>query len=320
MAVYTQIDDEALCTFLRDYDAGELTDYTGIQQGVENTNYRVETEADNFILTLFEARVEPQDIPFFFAFTDQLGKYGIDCPRAIADRQGVRIKQLAGKPAVLVTCLQGCDLAPEEITPDHCRQLGQTLGVMHEAGQAFKRERPNAMGLAKWKELAARCLARGDDVEYDLPRFIAEEIDWIESNWINGLPGGVVHTDLFPDNVFFDDTGRLSGIIDFYFACNDVLIYDLAMTCNAWCFDTDTRFVPERFDALLEGYQQKRVLTDRERSAINLHLRASALRILVTRLHDWLFHDDNNYVAPKDPRSFIERLRFHQQKDIANAG
>mgnify|MGYP006425207987 CR=1 FL=1 len=320
MAVYTHIDEARLRAFLKDYDVPALVKHTGIQQGVENTNYLVETRGGRYILTLFEARVDAQDIPFFFAFTDHLGRYGIPCPRAIADRHGRRIKQLAGKPAVLVTCLQGRDLAPEEITPAHCHQLGKTLAVMHEAGQAFERERPNAMGLAKWKELAAQCLERGDEVEHDLPRFIAEEIAWLEANQRDDLPTGVVHTDLFPDNVFFDDNGRLSGVIDFYFACSDALIYDLAMTCNAWCFDTNTAFVPARFDAILEGYQQERVLSDRERAAMNLHLRASALRILVTRLYDWLFHDDNSYVTPKDPRSFIERLRFHQHKDIAYAG
>ena len=320
MAVYTQIGEEELRAFLRDYDVPGLTAYTGIQQGVENTNYRIETVGESFILTLFEARVDPRDIPFFFAFTDHLGRYDIHCPRAIADRQGRRIKQLAGKPAVLVTCLQGRDLEPDEITPAHCRQLGQTLAVMHEAGQAFACERPNAMGLEKWKDLAARCLARGDEVEHDLPRLIAEEIAWIEENRDTDLPSGVVHTDLFPDNVFFDDAGRLSGIIDFYFTCSEFLIYDLAMTCNAWCFDTDTSFVPARFEAILDGYQQHRVLTQMERSAMNLNLRASALRILLTRLYDWLFHDGNSYVTPKDPRSFIQRLRFHQQRNIAHAG
>lgn len=320
MAVYTQIDEATLLAFLRDYDVPDMVRYSGIQQGVENTNYLIETSGPSYILTIFESRVAPEDIPFFFAFTDHLSQYGITCPRAIADKQGRRIRQLHGKPAMLVTYLHGRDLSPAEITPAHCLQLGNTLAIMHKGGQTFERSRPNAMGLDKWKELAARCLGRGDEVELDLPRFIAEEIAWIESNWITGLPEGVVHADLFPDNVLFTENGDLSGVIDFYFACNEVLIYDLAMTCNAWCFDENAEFVPERYDALIEGYQRERALTNKEGLAMNLHLRASALRILVTRLYDWLFHDDNSYVSPKDPRSFIKRLRFHQARDIANAG
>ena len=320
MAVYTHIEKTTLRAFLQDYDVPEIIDYHGIQQGVENTNYLIETSRASYILTLFEARVDPADIPFFFAFTDHLSRYGIECPRAIADKHGRRIKELANKPAVLVTCLQGRDLDEDEIAPNHCRQLGQKLAIMHKAGQTFERSRDNAMGFAKWKDLAARCLERGDEVADDLPRIIAEEIAWLEANWVDNLPAGVVHADLFPDNVFFDDTGAFSGVIDFYFACNEALIYDLAMTCNAWCFDTDIAFMRARFDALLAGYQQERALTEREWTAMNLHLRASALRILTTRLYDWLFHDPNSYVRPKDPIGFLQRLHFHQQKDIAHAG
>jgi homoserine kinase type II len=320
MAVYTHIDETTLYDFLRDYDVPALVDYTGIQQGVENSNYLVETRGPSYILTVFEGRVEPDDIPFFLSFTDHLSQYGIACPRAVSDMYGRRIKKLEGKPAVLVTCLKGRDLSSDEIAPDHCRQLGEKVAIMHKAGQAFEQSRPNTMGLAKWKELAARCLGRGDEVEQDLPRFVAEEIAWIETNWIDDLPGGVVHADLFPDNVFFDNSGAFSGVIDFYFACNEVLIYDLAMTCNAWCFDSTSAFVPGRFQALLEGYQRKRALTEAEKEAMNLHLRASALRILVTRLHDWLFHDSNSCATPKDPRPFITLLRFHQQENIVYAG
>ena len=315
MAVYTHVSEKDLAAFLQNYNLGEYVSHEGIEQGVENTNYHVFTDQGRYILTLFENRVDPFDLPFFFAFTDHLAGKGIACPETVAARNGEIILELNGRSAALITFLEGSGVDPADITPDHCAQIGTCLGEMHLAAQDFSQSRPNTVGLSEWRRLAARTRGRANEVVPGLANIIDGELDCLEQNWPLDLPVAAVHADLFPDNVFFLN-GRLSGVIDFYFTATEALAYDFAITVNAWCFDDENRLVRDRLDRLKWHYEEKRTLNARERESMPLLCRGAAMRILLTRLHDWVFHPDGALVKPKDPREYLEKLLFHRDDGI----
>ncbi len=310
MAVYTKVHENELEVFLKKHDIGNLISFKGIEQGVENTNYHLLTTQGRYILTLFENRVNPADLPFFFAYQEHLAANGIKCPSAVEDKNGNKTGRLCGRPAAIITFLEGKGLNPDEITANHCGQLGAAVATMHEAAAKFPLMRPNSVSLKMWRELATKTSARAGEILNGLSDFIDLELTHIEENWPKDLPRAAVHADIFPDNVFFND-GKFSGIIDFYFTATDFLSYDLALIINAWCFDTN-QFVPERFQAFMKAYEALRPMRDDEREALTLLCRGAAMRILMTRLHDWLFHTPDAFVKPKDPREYIEKLKFHQ--------
>ena len=316
MAVYTPITKEQLQDFIGHYDAGSLKNFEGITQGVENTNYKIETDKGRFILTLFEKRVNPDDLPFFFAFNDHLAAHGIVCPEGVRGRGGELIRTLAGKPAALITFLDGKDVPADRITPGHCRSVGQCLARMHDAALSFKQSRANTLGLAGWKVLAERTAGQADHVEPGLAQLIGDELQFLERHWPDDLPRAVIHADLFPDNVFFSKQFgkplKLTGVIDFYFACHEAWAYDLAICVNAWCFDERHRLVPERVQALMQSYNDERTMTLEEEAAFPLLLRGAALRFLLTRAQDWLFPSEGAEVTAKDPLEYLTKLQFFQ--------
>ena len=309
MAVYTEVTDAVVRAFLSAYDLGEVVSLKGIAEGVENSNFLLVTTGGTYILTLYEKRVAREDLPYFLGLMEHLAARGIRCPVPIRARDGVALRELCGRPAVIVSFLRG--LWPKHIEPWQCRQLGAGLAEMHQAGRDFPLHRPNNLSLSGWRELADACHARADEIAPGLGAEIEADLTALETQWPRDLPAGVIHADLFPDNVFFAD-GRLSGFIDFYFACNDFLAYDLAICVNAWAFDSDTVFRPERGEALLAGYEAIRPLDAAERVALPTLARGAALRFLLTRLFDWLNHPEGAYVAPKDPLEYRARLRFHR--------
>jgi homoserine kinase type II len=315
MAVYTKVSEEELRDFLEGYDLGQLASFEGIEEGVENTNYHLFTTKGRYILTLFEKRVNPSDLPFFFAFTDHLTDAGIKCPGALPDKNGKNIGELCSRPAAVISFLEGEGLEIADITADHCRQLGREAGRMHEAAAGFNMSRKNSVGLPMWKELAKKAAGRADEVEKGLADLISGELEYLENNWPSGLPEAAVHADIFPDNVFFKD-GKISGFIDFYFTATEYLAYDLALVINAWCFDTGNSFVRERFEALMNSYEAVRSLNDKEIKNLSVLCRGAAMRILITRLHDWLYHPPDAIAKPKDPREYIEKLLFHQNDGL----
>lgn len=316
MAVYTEVSDDELQAFLSEYDIGELVSFKGIAEGVENTNYLLQTmrdgadTSDSYILTLYEKRVRPTDLPYFLALMDHLAHKGISCPTPIHGRDGAALRTLCGKQAAVTSFLAG--MWPRRITPQHCAGLGGALAGMHRAGADFPMHRPNDFSIEGWARLAGQTSARADEVRSGLHDEVARELDFLSTNWPRDLPSGVIHADLFPDNVFFLHDG-LSGLIDFYFACNDALAYDIAICLNAWCFESDGSFNVTKARALLASYNAVRPLSGAEMSALPLLARGSALRFLLTRLFDWLNHDEAAFVRPKDPVQFLTRLRFHQQ-------
>ncbi|GAB5375795.1 MAG: homoserine kinase [Acuticoccus sp.] len=309
MAVYTHVDDEALSGFLAAYDVGGLLSAKGIAEGVENTNYLIRADKGTFILTLYEQRVSAEDLPFFLGLLAHCADKGLAAPHPVARRDGATISQLCGRPAAMVTFLDG--VAVRRPQPAQCRELGMGLGALHTAALDFSMSRGNALGQPAWSPLFAQSEGEADTVLPGLAALVAEELDTLAARWPRDLPAGVIHADLFPDNAFFIG-GKLSGIIDFYFACNDLLAYDLAICINAWCFEEDGAFNVTKSQALVAGYQAVRPLSADEVAALPILCRGAALRFLLTRLHDWLRVPPGALVTPKDPKPYLERLRFHR--------
>ncbi|HUT47823.1 MAG TPA: homoserine kinase [Alphaproteobacteria bacterium] len=309
MAVYTEVEDDDLKAFIAQYDIGEVVSYKGIAEGVENSNYLLQTERGPFILTLYEKRVDPKDLPFFLGLMDHLAEQGIPCPTPIHGRDGAALRSLAGRPAAIISFLQG--MWPRRIATDHCVLLGEAMAHMHLAGASFKLARPNALSVAGWRPLFERSADRADEVHPGLAEVIGRELDHLETCWPDGLPSGVIHADLFPDNVFFL-LNKLSGLIDFYFACNDAFAYDLAICLNAWCFEVDGSFNITKARQMLSRYRKVRPFSDEELKSLPLLARGSAMRFLLTRLYDWLHHPEGAMVKPKNPIEYLNKLRFHQ--------
>jgi homoserine kinase type II len=309
MAVYTDVPDDELRAFVARYDIGEVLSCKGIAEGVENSNFLLTTERGNFILTLYEKRVDPNDLPFFIALMEHLARHGVACPTPVRAQDGIALRELCGRPAAIVTFLAG--MWPRRVQPFHCAALGKALATLHRAGAAFGMTRPNDLSVAGWRRCFESCRTRADEVQPGLAEELDAELVRLESSWPKDLPVGVIHADLFPDNVFFRDR-QLSGLIDFYFACTDFLAYDLAVCLNAWCFETDGSFNVTKARLLLDGYRRERPLDAAEFAALPVLARGSALRFLLTRLFDWLNQPAGALVRPKDPLEYLRKLRFHQ--------
>jgi homoserine kinase type II len=309
MAVYTEVSDDELARFIAGYPLGRLLSYKGIAEGVENTNYLVHTTSGTFILTIYEKRVDPADLPFFLGLMEHLSARGVNCPLPVRDTSGNVLNELAGRSAALITFLEG--VWPKRPKVEHCLELGRALARMHIAGESFALKRANALGLAGWRPLFDKFSSRCEEICPGLHDLITSELRFLELSWPKDLPTGVIHADLFPDNVFFVDD-KLSGIIDFYFACNDALAYDIAVCLNAWCFDAKSEFDPKKGGALIEGYSSVRPLSAAEREALPILARGAAMRFLLTRSYDWLNTPKDALVARKDPADYVRRLKFHQ--------
>jgi homoserine kinase type II len=315
MAVYTDVTADDLAQFLKAYDIGELLSYKGIAEGVENSNFLLHTGAGSFILTLYEKRVAAGDLPFFLGLMEHLASRGITCPQPVKTKNGGMLGTIAGRPAAIVTFLDGVWI--RRPTAGHCAAVGEALAGLHIAGKDFAQKRANALSIASWRPLYEQAKARGDSVRPGLCTEIARELDALEKLWPRDLPQGVIHADLFPDNVFFLGD-RLSGLIDFYFACTDTLSFDVAICLNAWCFEPDHAYNVTKGRALLNAYTRARALSDAELAALPVLARGAAVRFLLTRLVDWLAVPDGALVKPKDPLEYHRKLRFHQSVKSAS--
>ena len=309
MAVYTDITETELAALLAEYGIGELRSYRGIAEGSENSNYMLHTSSGEFILTLYEKRVERADLPFFLGLMQHLANKGISCPLPVQRRDGGLMSEIAGRPAAIITFIEGFWVRRPSAA--HCREVGKALAELHRAGADFELSRPNAMAIPGWKTLWDGARDRADEVEVGLAREVEADFASLEANWPADLPSGVIHADLFPDNVFFLGD-RLSGLIDFYFACNDFYAYDLATCLNAWCFEKDFSFNLTKGRALLSGYESVRPLSADERANFPLLAHGSALRFLMTRLYDWLHVPDGAMIQKRDPKEYLRRVRFHR--------
>lgn len=310
MAVYTDISEGELSAFLDGYPLGELLSYKGIAEGVENSNFLLHTASGAYILTLYEKRVNPDDLPFFIGLMQHLSGKGINCPLPVARGDGRIIGELAGRPAAIVTFLEGMWM--RRPTVEHCREVGAALAAMHLAGQDFAMRRQNALSMPGWRPLWEKAAVRAEEVKKGIVREVEADLALLEANWPDDLPKGVIHADLFPDNVFFLGN-ELSGLIDFYFACTDTLAYDLAVCLNAWCFEKDNSYNLTKGTALLSAYTSVRSLSPAEEDALPLLAHGSALRFMLTRLYDWLNTPAGSLVVKKDPIEYLRRMRFHRQ-------
>ena len=315
MAVYTEVSNEELEEFVAGYDIGEVASCKGIAEGVENSNFLLQTDRDTYILTLYEKRTRAEDLPFFLGLMEHLAARGLVCPTPLHGRDGQALRRLCGRPAAIVTFLKG--MWPRRITAEHCGALGAAMAEMHLKGADFAMSRPNALSVAGWRPLFDAAKSRADEVRPGLAAVIEAELAQLERDWPADLPAGLIHADLFPDNVFFltdrqTREEKVSGLIDFYFACTDSLAYDVAICLNAWCFEPDGSFNATKARHLLAGYRRVRPLSARELDALPLLARGAAMRFLLTRLYDWLNTPAGALVKRKDPLEYLRKLRFHQ--------
>lgn len=309
MAVYTDIAEAELGAFLADYDVGELQSYRGIAEGVENSNFLVHTTTGQYILTLYEKRVNRADLPFFLGLMQHLATRGVSCPLPVHRRDGAMLGELAGRPAAMVTFLEGIWLRRPQ--PIHCAEVGRGLAEMHLAGEGFQLTRRNGLTLEDWRPLWDKAKAHADDLDPALHAETESLLKRLEDEWPRDLPQGVIHADLFPDNVFFLGDA-LSGFIDFYFACNDALVYDIAICLNAWCFERDHAYNITKGRALLNAYNAVRPLSDAEAKALPVLAAGAALRFMLTRLYDWVMTPPGSLVVKKDPLEYLAKMRFHR--------
>ena len=314
MAVYTQVPAETLAQFLERYDVGTLRAAKGIAEGVENSNYLVDTsgadgQGARFILTLYEKRVDVNDLPFFFDLLDHLSKQGCAVPRFIPDRDGTVLQELCGRPACLIEFLSGISVT--EPTPPQARSAGAALGQLHKAAEGFPGERANALGPDGWHRLADACGTHLDDISAGLHDRVRAELDFLDTRWPRDLDRCVIHADLFPDNVLMQGDA-VGGLIDFYFSCTDIRAYDVAITHGAWCFSPDgAAFKPDVAHALIAGYGAAHGLTAEEYALLPILGRGAALRFLLTRAYDWINTPPDAMVTRKDPLAYLRRLETY---------
>jgi homoserine kinase type II len=316
MAVYTEVTDEALAAFLTGYDIGGMVAFRGIAEGVENSNYALKTTQGDFILTLYEKRVDPADLPWFLGLMEHLAAQGLSCPLPVRARDGRNLNPLSGRIAAITTFLPG--VWPRRVLAEHCAPLGAALAQLHLAGETYEPRRKNGLGPDSWHNLLQKSLGQADTVQAGLGAELSDMLETIEAAWPVNLPVGHIHADLFPDNVFFLD-GKISGLIDFYFASTDIYAYDIAVCLNAWCFERDFSFNVTKSRALLRGYTAHRALSDAEAAALPVLAQGAAMRFLLTRLYDWLNTPPGALVTPKDPLDYYRRLRFHNSARDASA-
>ncbi len=310
LAVYTDVTDEELAAFLGGYRLGPLLSMKGIAEGVENSNFFLHAQSGSYILTLYERRVRAEDLPFFIALMEHLSAAGLRCPQPVKKGDGSILGHLAERPAAIVTFLDGLSVRRPAVA--HCAAAGSALAELHLRGEDFAMTRPNALALDAWRPLYESAGARADSIMPGLCDCLEGELDHLASRWPVDLPSGIIHADLFPDNVLFLGE-EVSGLIDFYFACTDAYAYDLAICLNAWCFEADNSYNITKGAALLAAYGSRRRLNRAEVAALPLLARGAALRFALTRLVDWLNVPPGALVRPKNPAEYVAKLRFHQR-------
>ena len=310
MAVYTQISIDELNLFLSKYNIDKINEFSGIKGGTSNSNYLLTADNKKFILTIFEERTNQENLPFYFDLMNHLNAHDIKCPEVIKDKQGNFSNSIKQKHAAITSFLTGSSL--EKIKPIHCSNLGLTIAKMHNASEKLNIKRENELGFDKLGIIIEKLKTYKKHIDDEKLKFIEDEFLFLSREINKDLPSGIIHADLFPDNIFFEEN-NLTGIIDFYFSCNDFYAYEIAICLNAWCFeDSNNEFNPTKAKYLLGSYNQERKFSNEEVEALPLLARASALRYLLTRLLDFYSHEDSDLILKKDPNEYISKLRFHQ--------
>lgn len=314
MAVFTKLSKTEIENYLGLYDIGSLNQYSEIVEGIENTNYKIICNGTPYILTIFEKRVNEDDLPFFINLKLYLNQNNFKCPRPIQNRNGEIINSIKNKKAVIISFIEGNKIDKPNI--NECNEIGKMLGNLHNLTINFNESRQNSLDIKEWKNLLSKC-TKNEDKKFDIIlKEVENEIDFLESVWPKNIPAGVVHADLFKDNVFFKDE-KITGVIDFYFSCYHFFLYDISIVINDWCFDSNGKiFNYEYYKAILNGYNEHKKITQKEIDSFNIILRSAAVRILVTRLHDYIFHPKDAIVLKKDPYQYYNILKWHQSNNI----
>ncbi len=310
MAVFTKLEKNEIENFLMDYSIGNLISFQGIVKGTENTNYKIITSKNIYILTILEKRVQPQDLPFFMDLQNELAAHGFDCPLPVKNNKKSIINKLKNKNAVIITFLNGENLT--NVMPEHCHELGLKIAQFTNITKNLNLSRPNSVGYKAWVSIYENFKNINNESYQEYFEILSKELIFLKNNWPINLPKAIIHADLFIDNILFIKN-KISGIIDFYFSCNDFIAYELALTINAWCFNKDVTFNFKNYNALMMGFENISSLNIEEKTSMNVLLRGAAVRILVTRLHDKIFHPDDALVKLKDPKEYLNILKWHQQ-------
>ena len=311
MAVYTQISQSDVETLLSNYPIGTLKDFTAITAGIQNSNFFVNTDQGRFVLTIYENSVSEKDLPFFLNLMEHFASRNIPCPLPIKNKSGGNISHILGKPCAIVSFVKGHEL--KEYSIEHIAELGTNIAKMHLAGIDFPMKRPNEIGIEGWRKKFESVKARASEVSPGLAEELSKMREWLNARWPENLPSGVIHGDIFPDNVLFASDGKIAGIIDFYFACNDILAYDFAICMNAWCFDNNRNFNPEKAKALITSYTGIRPFSKDELEALPVLATGAAMRFLLTRLYSLQNQVEGAIVGTKDPLEYLHKLRFHSE-------
>ena len=310
MAVFTKLEKNEIEDFLKDYSIGNLISFEGIVKGTENTNYKIITSKNKYILTILEKRVQPEDLPFFMDLQNELAAHGFDCPLPVKNNKKSIINKLKDKNAVIITFLQGENLT--NVMPEHCHELGLKIAQFTNITKNLNLSRPNSVGYKTWVSIYENFKNINNESYQEYFQILSKELIFLKNNWPTNLPTAIIHADLFIDNILFIKN-KISGIIDFYFSCNDFIAYELALTINAWCFNKDVTFNYKNYNSLMMGFENISSLNIEEKASMNVLLRGAAVRILVTRLHDKIFHPDDALVKLKDPKEYLNILKWHQQ-------
>ena len=310
MAVFTKLEKNEIEDFLKDYSIGNLISFEGIVKGTENTNYKIITTKNKYILTILEKRVQPEDLPFFMDLQNELAAHGFDCPLPVKNNKKSIINKLKDKSAVIISFLQGENLT--NVMPEHCYELGLKIAKFTNITKNLNLSRPNSVGYKTWVSIYENFKNINNESYQEYFQILSKELIFLKNNWPTNLPTAIIHADLFIDNILFIKN-KISGIIDFYFSCNDFIAYELALTINAWCFNKDVTFNYKNYNSLMMGFENISSLNIQEKASMNVLLRGAAVRILVTRLHDKIFHPDDALVKLKDPKEYLNILKWHQQ-------
>ena len=310
MAVFTKLEKNEIEDFLKDYSIGNLISFEGIIKGTENTNYKIITSKNKYILTILEKRVQPEDLPFFMDLQNELAAHGFDCPLPVKNNKKSIINKLKDKNAVIITFLQGENLT--NVMPEHCHELGLKIAQFTKITKNLNLSRPNSVGYKTWVSIYENFKNIDNESYQEYFQILSNELIFLKNNWPINLPTAIIHADLFIDNILFIKN-KISGIIDFYFSCNDFIAYELALTINAWCFNDDLTFNYKNYNSLMMGFENISSLNIEEKASMNVLLRGAAVRILVTRLYDKIFYPDDALVKLKDPKEYLNILKWHQQ-------
>ena len=315
MAVFTKLEKNEIEDFLKDYSIGNLISFEGIIKGTENTNYKIITSKNKYILTIFEKRVQTQDLPFFMDLQNELAAHGFDCPLPVKNNKKSIINKLKDKNALIITFLQGENLT--NVMPEHCHELGLKIAQFTNITKNLNLSRPNSVGYKTWVSIYENFKNINNESYQEYFQILSNELIFLKNNWPINLPKAIIHADLFIDNVLFTNN-KISGVIDFYFSCNDFIAYELALTINAWCFNENGTFNYENFNSFIIGFNSVSSLNNEEKESMNILLRGAAVRILVTRLHDKIFHPNDALVELKNPKEYLNILKWHQKNKNLN--